>query len=171
MPDALSRSTTSHGPSVVSVITTVGRNARTASASSWWPFAVTSGSFAAEGKPVEVSRPAIFSPRPSPNTVAPSVPYLSNARIRSTLVTVTLVPCTSVTVVGIRGVTSSLIGTMSGSATVAVLGPVFCRGSFGGSSRSNGVRLGSGAGGAFPSAGAVQPASTTVSTATQILTP
>jgi hypothetical protein len=81
---------------------------------------------------------------------------------------VTLVSCASVTVVGSFGTTTSLIGTMSGSATVAVLGPVFCLGSAAGSSCSSGGLVRSGV---FCSAGPVHPAaSTSVSTAAPTLT-
>ncbi|MFC3895439.1 hypothetical protein ACFOWZ_28500, partial [Lentzea rhizosphaerae] len=73
----------------------------------------------------------------------------------------TSVPWASVTVAGRSGTTASLIGTTSGSATVAVLGPDFCLGSSG-ASCSSGVRVLSGA---FVTAGPVHPAaSRTVST-------
>lgn len=65
MPASRIWSRTSQGPRLVSVMMTVGLRSRIASAARSWPTGVTSGRSAISAKVLEVSRPTIWSPRPS----------------------------------------------------------------------------------------------------------
>lgn len=159
-------STVSQGPSVVSVMISVGASSRIASPDRSCPLVVTTGRSAISGKSDEESRPTTLPPSPSSNRIREVEPYRSSARTRLVSVTVTSVPCASVSVTGSAGRGSSATGSTGAAAATAVCSPSQARGS------SRGVRSASGArspatAALVPVAPAtpVQPASTAATTA------
>jgi len=131
MPASRSCKTTSVGPIVPSVISTVGRSASTASLLTACPPEVMRGRPDASGNVVEMSRPTTLSPRPSPKMVAAIEPEMSRPRMRSVDVTVTSVsPARSceMTVAGRVCSGFSATGSMLESASKAVDGPSKSRG-------------------------------------------